>query len=380
MQLAPKDPVAGTTVGVDVLVVKPTGNVAVIVLPATSAPVLDVVNAQVHVDAVFAPSELGAVDVPFTAVTDVPVIVAAVVVDAAVTVSLDVESVKPPAVTAPAMPVLTTPIVNVPVVVLPNEHVPVSVITMTFVSLGSEPVAVQLAPKDPVLGTTVGVVVLVVKPEGNVAVIVAPALSAPEPDVVNAQVHVDAVFATSDEGADDVPFTAVTDVPAVMVALVVVDATVVVSNDVDRVKLPAVTAPAVPVLTTPTVNVPVVELPREHVPVSVITTTFVSLASEPVAVQLGPKDPVPGTTVGVVVLVVKPEGNVAVIVAPALSAPELDVVNAQVHVDAADATSDEGADEVPVTAVTDVAVIVSPVVALAALVSADVKRLKVEPV
>ena len=137
MQLAPKDPVAGTTVGVDVLVVKPTGNVAVIVLPATSAPVLDVVNAQVHVDEAEPTSDEGADDVPVTAVTDVPVIVALVVVEATLTESFDVERVKLPAVTAPAVPVLTTPIVRVPVVELPSEHVPVSVITTTFVSLGS---------------------------------------------------------------------------------------------------------------------------------------------------------------------------------------------------------------------------------------------------
>jgi hypothetical protein len=55
---------------------KPAGNVIVIVAPAPSPPVAEVVKPQVHVEEAAATSEVGAVEVTDTAVTAVGVIVA----------------------------------------------------------------------------------------------------------------------------------------------------------------------------------------------------------------------------------------------------------------------------------------------------------------
>lgn len=61
------------------------------------------------------------------------------------------------------------------------------------------------------LRTIVGVVELVVKPAGNVTVMVPPPASAPVDDAVKPTVHVEAVLATSDVGAVAVKVTAAGD-------------------------------------------------------------------------------------------------------------------------------------------------------------------------
>ena len=109
--------------------------------------------------------------------------------------------------------------------------------------------------------------------------------------------------------------------------------------------------PAAP-FTMAMLRVAAVEAASAHVVllVSVIVTTLSLLASAPVAVQDDTKvDGVSSVTVGAVELVVKPEGKVTVIVRPVASAPDDDVVNPTVHVEAVLATRDVGAVPVNVT-------------------------------
>jgi hypothetical protein len=81
-----------------------------------------------------------------------------------------------------------------------------------------------------------------------------------------------------------------------------------------------------------------------------MVTTFCSLASTPVAVQLARKAlGVFSITTGAVELVVKPDGKVTVMELPAPSDPDDDVVRPIVQVEAVLATNDEGAGVVKVT-------------------------------
>lgn len=77
--------------------------------------------------------------------------------------------------------------------------------TTTLDSDASDPVPTQFVAKFPlpvgVCKTTVGDVLAVVNPAGNVTVIVLLDVSWPDEDVVKPTVHVDTVFATSDVGA-----------------------------------------------------------------------------------------------------------------------------------------------------------------------------------
>ena len=266
---------------------------------------------------------------------------------------------------------------------MPSEQVPPRVTTMTFPLVGSDPVAVQLAPNEAVPGVTVGVVELVVKPAGKVTTNVfhgAALVRIPVLDVVNPHVHVEAALGTTDDGADETGVTAVTEVAVVMVADAVDAATVVPLLDVESEKFAGVTAPAAAVFFTTTVKVPVALVARAHEPVNVITMTLVCAGSEPVVVPVHvPLKPVLSVTAGVVVVVVKPDGKVATIVAPEASAPTVvDVLKLHVHVDAAKATSDDGAVCVASTKVTEVAAVMVALPALAAIVvpSTEVESLK----
>ena len=112
--------------------------------------------------------------------------------------------------------------------------------------------------------------------------------------------------------------------------------------------------------------------------VTTITLDFVG--SDAVAEQtVGNVDGAFKTTDGVVDIVVKPAGNVSCTVDPAASEPVDEVVNPQVHVDAAPFTSEVGADPVTVAAVTEVAVMVAPPVGLRGVVSAEVDTEKFVP-
>jgi len=194
-------------------------------------------------------------------------------------------------------------------------------------------------------------------------------------------VHTDAAYATNDVGATVVKETAVTLVAAVSVGAVPVGLTNVASFDVDRNNV--VKTSVVP-LATPMVNLAAVELASRQVlaPLfaSVITTAPFSLGSEAVAVQFVGN--VPGevrATVGVVEIVVNPDGNVSCMVDPALSEPVDDVVKLHVQVDAAALTNDVGAVLVTDTAVTEVVVMVAPTAGATAVVSEDVATEKFVP-
>jgi hypothetical protein len=213
--------VFSTTVGEVVSVVKPTGYVNMIVAPAAKDPVVEVVKPHVHVEAAFITSELGAVPVTVTVLTDVAVSVAPAVGAIAV-VSADVATAKLAAPYVPAAP-LTTAMLKVAAVEAASAHVPdfvVRLIVTTFSLLVSRPVALQFETK--VVGVfkvISGAVVLVVKPRGNVTVIELPDERGPEEEVVKPTVHVDAVFATNDVGAVPVKLTVESDVAPALATL-----------------------------------------------------------------------------------------------------------------------------------------------------------------
>jgi hypothetical protein len=232
---------------------------------------------------------------------------------------------------------------------------------------------------------TVGVIDGVVNPLGIVTTMYAPDLRTPVAEVVKLTVQVDAAPAASEVGDVVVNETAASDSAAVSVGAVPeVGLTGVTSEDVDNRKF--VRTSAVP-LTTLMVNLAAAEFLSQHVwPLAlarVTTITLVCTASVADAVQSVSKLSAADVrvTVGVVVKVVKPVGNVKVIVEPVTRAPLADTVNPIVHVEAASSTNDVGAVPATVKALTAVvvAVIVSPAEGDTAVESDDVATEKFEP-
>lgn len=188
------------------------------------------------------------------------------------------------------------------------------------------------------------------------------------------KVHTEAVLATNDVGAVVVKETALVVVAAVRVGAVPVGLTRAVSFEVETLN---VERTSVVPFTTPIVSEAAVEFARAHVfaplleSVTVIMLAFVG--SDAVAEQFaGNDDGVIKTTAGVVEIVVKPVGKASCMVAPAASEPVDDVVNPQVHVEAAPLTSEVGAVADTVAEVTEVAVMVAPPLGLSGVVSAEV--------
>jgi hypothetical protein len=306
---------------------------------------------MVQVDAAAATSDVGAVEVNDTALSALGAVSVGEVAGAAAVTSDDDASEKDD---AKALVPLTTPTDSVAAVEAASAQVfaPLlaRVTTTTAPSLGSEALAVQVEENvEGPVSVTVGVVLTVVKPGGNVSVTVAPLASAPVADVVNPQVHVAAADPTVLVGAVEVTDTADGDVGVRVSTDVAV--TAVRSTEVATVKLGPPYAPAGP-LSTARLNVPAVEEGSEHpLPLSVTTTTLALVASDAVAVH--DENPLIRLTAGLVLAVVKPAGKVAVTVPADPSAPLDDDVKPTVQVEGALATSEVGAVPEKVTALGD---------------------------
>jgi hypothetical protein len=319
------------------------------------------VKLTVHTDAAFAVKDVGATVVKETAVTFVAVVSAgAVPVGLTSVASFDVD--RNNVVNTSVVP-LTTPMLRPAAVALASRQVlaPLfaNVIVTAPFSLGSDAVAVQVEVNvDGEVSPTVGVVEIVVNPDGNVSWMVDPALSEPVDDVVKLHVQVDAEALTNDVGAVLVTDTAVTAVD-VMVAPTV-GATAVVSDDVATEKLDPPYEAAGPLIMA-IVRVAAVLVGSaldagQVCPLAFdreITTTLDLDASEPVPTQLVANLPLPvgvcSTITGAVLEVENPAGKVTVIVLPDASCPDDDVVKPTVQVDAVLATKDVGATLLNVT-------------------------------
>jgi hypothetical protein len=174
-------------------------------------------------------------------------------------------------------------------------------------------------------------------------------------------VQVAAASSTSEEGAVPATVKAVTAVVPAVIVSPADGATALVSAEVDTEKFDAPYVPAAPLITE-TVRVAAVEVASIQVPVLVLRLTVTTLStsvSTPVPVQSVANSPVPvgvlSAMAGAALDVVKPEGNVTVIELPDARAPDGEVVNPTVQVDAVFSTNDVGAVPVKVTPESDVA-------------------------
>jgi len=178
------NPVTGITVGF-AGTVKAELNDAVTVVPATSAPVDEVVKPSVQV--AIDPAEVGD-PVKVTVVGAVAAEIVTAAVGLAATVSSDVATEKVFAASEPAAGFVSPAIVKVAAVLAASAHVP-PLFERVTVTTDPDVLAESAQSTKPVAAVAVGVAGIE-KPELNVAVTVAPAASAPDAELLKPTVHV----------------------------------------------------------------------------------------------------------------------------------------------------------------------------------------------